>query len=180
MTEPEIPHIKRLEKLFEYYRTLSLKEKNEKEKKRVNPRSAIFLLDKYGITSSLSPKVTATLRARMARSSSGFSLSDSKSFPELEGFKSSIPQSLQEIEQNEKLDVEKLYFGDPDQNVYHKNSLNQILFQVEHQPAECKDLFPTSKMLVVKRSLRCKTCDHNLSKPEYNPTLIKFKIQLSA
>jgi len=37
-----------------------------------------------------------------------------------------------------------------------------------------------SQMLLVKRSLRCKECDHNLSKPEYNPSSIKFKIQLSA
>ena len=30
------------------------------------------------------------------------------------------------------------------------------------------------------RSQRCRQCEHNLSKPEYNPTSIKFKIQLAA
>ena len=34
--------------------------------------------------------------------------------------------------------------------------------------------------MVVKRSQRCRICEHNLSKPEYNPTSIKFKIQLAA
>lgn len=33
---------------------------------------------------------------------------------------------------------------------------------------------------MIKRSQRCRKCEHNLSKPEYNPTSIKFKIQLAA
>lgn len=183
-SEPETPNAKRLDSLFEYYRILSHKEKNEKEKKKINPRNAIFLLDKYGITSALSPKVTATLRARMARSSSGMSLSD-KSFPELEGFKPATAFGEEEIEKMEKLNLQD-YYGDLNTDaeeeieVSNKNSLKQIIQQIENQPVECKDLFPTSQMLVVKRSLRCKTCEHNLSKPEYNPSLVKFKIQLSA
>ena len=36
------------------------------------------------------------------------------------------------------------------------------------------------KHLMIKRSQRCRRCEHNLSKPEYNPTSIKFKIQLAA
>ena len=35
-------------------------------------------------------------------------------------------------------------------------------------------------MLSIKRSLRCKSCDHNLSKPDFNPSSIKFKILLAA
>ena len=185
MPEPEIPNAKRLDTLFEYYRILSHKEKNEKEKKRVNPKNAIFLLDKYGITSALSAKVTATLRARMARSSSGISLSEMKSFPELDDFKPSVALGEEEIDQMEKLSLQD-YYGestaesDSEIDISSKNSLMRIIHQVESQPSECKDLFPTSQMLVVKRSLRCKRCDHNLSKPEYNPSLVKFKIQLSA
>ena len=184
LPEPEIPNAKRLDTLFEYYRILSHKEKNEKEKKRISPRSAIFLLDKYGITSALSPKVTATLRARMARSSSGMSLSDIKSFPELEDFKPSVAFGEDEIDQMEKLNLQD-YYGEPtasdsEIDVSDKNSLFKMVHQVEGQPVKCKDLFPTSQMLVVKRSLRCKKCEHNLSKPEYNPSLVKFKIQLSA
>jgi len=32
----------------------------------------------------------------------------------------------------------------------------------------------------VKRSLRCRVCERNISKPEYSPVSIKFKIQLNA
>lgn len=180
---PEIktPNSERLKSLFEYYRILSTKDKKEKEKKRSNPRNAMCLLDKYGITSSLSAKVTATLRARMARSSSGMSLSDMKSFPELDAFKSAISIGEENIDQFEKLNLDDYYHDDLDEiDVCEKNSLGKIIHQVESQPLYCKDLFPISQMLVVKRSLRCKKCEHNLSKPEYNPSLAKFKIQLSA
>jgi len=34
--------------------------------------------------------------------------------------------------------------------------------------------------MLIKRSLRCKQCEHNLSKHEFNPASIKFKIQLVA
>ncbi|XP_027205743.2 dynactin subunit 4 isoform X1 [Dermatophagoides pteronyssinus] len=186
--EPIVPESQRLESLFEYYRVLSLKEKNEKEKKRMVPRTALSLLDKYGITSTLSPKVTATLRARMARNSSGLSTSDlTKSFPQLEDFKPSVGLSEDGLP---KLNVDE-YYGPMDDtatddddssaiDVGHLNTLQQTLNQIERQPKKCSDLFPTSQQLVVKRSLRCKKCDHNLSKPEYNPSCIKFKIQLSA
>ena len=48
------------------------------------------------------------------------------------------------------------------------------------QPATIPELFPKHKHLMIKRSQRCRVCEHNLSKPEYNPTSIKFKIQLAA
>ena len=41
-------------------------------------------------------------------------------------------------------------------------------------------VFPRHKHLMIKRSQRCRKCEHNLSKPEYNPSSIKFKIQLAA
>ncbi|OTF82844.1 dynactin subunit 4-like protein [Euroglyphus maynei] len=154
------------------------------------PRTALSLLDKYGITSTLSPKVTATLRARMARNSSGVSTSDlTKSFPQLEDFKPSVGLSEDGLP---KLNIDE-YYGPMDNktddddhvrssviDVGHLNTLQQTLNQIERQPEKCSDLYPTSQQLVVKRSLRCKKCDHNLSKPEYNPSCIKFKIQLSA
>merc|ERR1719433_1194862 len=59
-------------------------------------------------------------------------------------------------------------------------TLDQRLVQLDVQPASSKDLFPRHKYLMIKRSQRCRKCEHNLSKPEYNPTSIKFKIQLAA
>ena len=43
-----------------------------------------------------------------------------------------------------------------------------------------EDELSTLLPLIFYRSQRCRQCEHNLSKPEYNPTSIKFKIQLAA
>ena len=59
-------------------------------------------------------------------------------------------------------------------------SLEQRMAQLEAQPQDIASIFPRHKHLMIKRSQRCRRCEHNLSKPEYNPTSIKFKIQLAA
>ncbi|XP_038839940.1 dynactin subunit 4-like, partial [Salvelinus namaycush] len=59
-------------------------------------------------------------------------------------------------------------------------TLRQRLLQPDFQPAGASQLHPKHKHLLIKRSLRCRKCEHNLSKPEFNPTSIKFKIQLVA
>ncbi|KAG7241849.1 hypothetical protein INR49_024819 [Caranx melampygus] len=59
-------------------------------------------------------------------------------------------------------------------------TLRQRLLQPDFQPAGASQLHPRHKHLLMKRSLRCRKCEHNLSKPEFNPTSIKFKIQLVA
>jgi dynactin-4 len=38
-------------------------------------------------------------------------------------------------------------------------------------------LYPQHKNLSIKRSIRCRHCEHNVIKPEYNPTSIKYRIQ---
>merc|ERR1711953_105797 len=65
-------------------------------------------------------------------------------------------------------------------DLYTVTSMSQRLAQLEFQPDTITDLFPRHKHLMIKRSQRCRRCEHNLSKPEYNPTSIKFKIQLAA
>jgi len=52
--------------------------------------------------------------------------------------------------------------------------------QPEFQAEFGSDLYPMRKQLVIKKSQRCKKCDHNLCKAEFNPSSIKFKILLSA
>ncbi|KAL1459353.1 hypothetical protein WDU94_011344 [Cyamophila willieti] len=47
------------------------------------------------------------------------------------------------------------------------------------QPDHVSQLMPYHKRLMVKQSQRCRECEHNVCKPEYNPSSIKFKIQLS-
>lgn len=59
-------------------------------------------------------------------------------------------------------------------------TLKQRLALPDQQPTTVDKLFPIHKQLLVKRSMRCRSCEHNVSKPEYNPSSIKFKIQLFA
>jgi len=65
-------------------------------------------------------------------------------------------------------------------DLFNITSMSQRLAQLEFQPEKIIELFPKHKHLMIKRSQRCRRCEHNLSKPEYNPTSIKFKIQLAA
>lgn len=59
-------------------------------------------------------------------------------------------------------------------------TIQQRLFIPDQQPTTVDKLFPVHKQLSVKHTLRCRNCEHNVSKPEYNPSSIKFKIQLFA
>lgn len=65
-------------------------------------------------------------------------------------------------------------------NLTEVTTLQQRLLQPDFQPICASQLYPRHKHLLIKRSLRCRQCEHNLSKPEFNPTSIKFKIQLVA
>ena len=49
--------------------------------------------------------------------------------------------------------------------------------QPANQPETVKHLYPQHKNLSIKRSLRCRHCEHNVIKPEYNPSSIKYRIQ---
>lgn len=59
-------------------------------------------------------------------------------------------------------------------------SLPQRFTIPDTQPEYVSDLFPAHKQLFIKRSQRCRTCLHNIFKPEYGPASIKFKIHLAA
>ncbi|RWS29626.1 Dynactin subunit 4-like protein [Leptotrombidium deliense] len=175
--ETEVADTKRIDALFEYYKLVAQKEKLEKEKKRMvhgqRPGHAIHLLDKYGISASLSPKVTETLRAKLYSGKlMANNYSSDKSVNELKA------ESAKATDVCVPLDVD-LYYKKRIE-IMSESSIEQRITQIELQPCNVASFYPISKMLSVKRSLRCKQCDHNLSKPEYNPSSIKFKIRLSA
>lgn len=79
-------------------------------------------------------------------------------------------------------DVMKFYQDKEDdkESYSERTSLRQRFQQMDRQPETLDGIYPVPKTLVVKRSFRCKKCDHNLLKPEYNPSVVKFKLQLSA
>jgi dynactin-4 len=65
-------------------------------------------------------------------------------------------------------------------NLKNVTNIKQRLAQPANQPETVKHLYPQHKNLSIKRSLRCRHCEHNVCKPEYNPSSIKYRIQLFA
>ncbi|ESO05040.1 hypothetical protein HELRODRAFT_172053 [Helobdella robusta] len=172
-TEQINPYAERIASLVEYYKQYTLKELQEKEKKRFRRKSFFQLPEKFGL-GHLTVKRRPGLSLNLIR------------FIEIKFEFSSKDQAeinLPEIELSRTFDS----FDELPDDVYTKpldlsqvTNINQRLSNPEFQPATVQNLYPNHKHLLIKRSQRCKQCDHNLSKPEYNPSAIKFKIQLVA
>ena len=138
----------------------------------------MHLLDKYGISAALSPKVSQSLREKYYGKQSAISSSVGGLLQPTSAASKVLPAVAQAVQQNEDYDEELMYTKALD--ISAVSSLEQRLRAVELQPPLVTHFRPVSQMLSVKRSLRCKVCDHNLSKPECNPSSIKFKILLAA
>ncbi|XP_021365324.1 dynactin subunit 4-like [Mizuhopecten yessoensis] len=164
----ENPDSKRIFSLLETYQQLAQREKTEKERKKyVRRRSYLNYaasMDKYGLTSVAAKK------------------------------KASVGSSMSTLKENEEAVIktfspsEAVVDFDPLTDDFFTKpvlldkiaSIGQRLASPEFQPEEAESLHPRHKHLLIRRSLRCKECEHNLSKPEFNPVSIKFKIQLIA
>lgn len=171
--ENQPPNANTIGSLFDHYRVVAQKEKMEKDKKRnKKPLNAIDLFDKYGISVSLSPRVNESLRSKSAF------LSKLSQSGLVDSVKESETKPAEASDYVEPLD-EQFYYNE-EISITDMSSIEQRLNQIESQPEVVNKFFPISKMLSVKRSLRCKVCEHNLIKSEYNPCLIRLKIQLSA
>jgi dynactin-4 len=164
--EQENPDAKRISVLLDYYRQLAQREKAEKEKKKyLRRRSYLHFSDKYGLSSVA------------ARRRTGLMGISNMSIKENEDLK------ILEVTPSEAVDE----FDPLTDDIYTKplsltnvTSLSQRHANPEFQPATTAELYPRHKHLLIKRSQRCRDCEHNLSKPEFNPASIKFKIQLVA
>ncbi|XP_050413083.1 dynactin subunit 4 [Patella vulgata] len=163
--DQENEHAKRINNLLEYYRKLAQKEKAEKERKKyVKRRSHMYYTDKYGLTS------VAAARKKTLSSISSLSVKDNE-------------EAVSELEPGKKV----VDFAPLPDDIFTKplelskmTCMEQRLSTPEFQPAKAQDMFPQHKHLLIRKSLRCKECEHNLSKPDFNPLSIKFKIQLIA
>uniref|UniRef100_A0A1A8G1L0 Dynactin subunit 4 n=4 Tax=Nothobranchius korthausae TaxID=1143690 RepID=A0A1A8G1L0_9TELE len=175
--EPENPHIQRITKLIDYYQQLAHREKQERDRKKVARRRqcmplafsqhTIHVVEKYGLGSRLQRQRSGAPVSSLA----GLSLKEGEDQKEI----SIEPaQALDEVE----LLPEDCYTRPV--TLPEVTTLRQRLLQPDFQPAGAPQLHPKHKHLLMKRSLRCRKCEHNLSKPEFNPTSIKFKIQLVA
>ncbi|XP_059482923.1 dynactin subunit 4 isoform X1 [Neocloeon triangulifer] len=160
---PELksPHAKRVADLVEHYQDISVQEKEEEEKKKkFQSRPAYFhYAEKYGLSAAVARKRLSNLPQR----------------------ENKVHQSTVEPSKATE-EVDQL----PDEVFFEPIRLSQIttvkqrLACPEVQPIDVSNLHPIHKSLLVKRSLRCRDCEHNVSKPEFNPSSTKFKIQLSA
>ncbi|XP_029703671.1 dynactin subunit 4 isoform X1 [Takifugu rubripes] len=175
--EPENPHTQRINKLIEYYQQLAHREKQERDRKKLARRRqcmplafsqhTIHVVEKYGLGTRLQRQRPGVPISSL----SGLSLKEGEDQKEI----SIEPaQALDEVEP-----LPEDCYSRPI-SLTEVTTLRQRLLQPDFQPAWASQLHPRHKHLLMKRSLRCRKCEHNLSKPEFNPTSIKFKIQLVA
>ncbi|XP_062909108.1 dynactin subunit 4 isoform X2 [Mobula hypostoma] len=168
--EPENLHAQRINKLLEYYHQLAQREKIERDRKKLVRRRNYMPLafsDKYGLGTRLQRQRAGAPLISL----SGSTLKDGEDHKDV---KIEPAQALEEVEP-----LPEDYYTRPI-NLPEVTTLHQRLMQPDFQPISASQLHPKHKHLLIKRSLRCRKCEHNLSKPEFNPTSIKFKIQLVA
>lgn len=166
--EQESPATKRVNVLVEYYRQLAQKEKVEREKKKLTKRrNFMHLSDKFGL-SSLTRRKSSLSYLTASFSPKGKDIMDEEVNLKNPSEAVEEVETLPEEFYNKPLILEKV------------PNLSQRLCQPDFQPGAIGDLHPRHKHLLAKRSQRCRECEHNLSKPEFNPSSIKFKIQLGA
>ncbi|XP_071808815.1 dynactin subunit 4-like [Asterias amurensis] len=166
--EPENENTKRIGELLEFYRQIGGREKIEREKKKYTRRRTYFHIQEK----------LSTPRGSASRRSSGL-LTALSSFTLLkEGEQAEV--TIKVIEPQEEVDpLPEDIFTKP--VILEKvPSIRQRFLQPEMSSSTVDDLNPRHKHLLIKRSQRCRDCEHNLSKPEFNPSSIKFKIQLIA
>ncbi|RZC38608.1 dynactin subunit 4 [Asbolus verrucosus] len=156
-------HANRLQEIIDMYKAVVLAEKQQKEKDKKKQRGKyLSYTDRTGVTA-------ASLRKRI-------------------GLPADIQHSLLKTKPKEPEPViPKEEVEDLPEDIFTKlvklmevTTIEQRLLQTDVQPITVDMLFPIHKQLSIKRSLRCRSCEHNVSKPEYNPNSVKFKIQLFA
>merc|ERR1712141_511442 len=169
--QPEAPEAARFATLQDHYRSLAQREKLEKENRRFYGRKLSYmqLTDKYGLS--------AAVARRRAGLPPLHSLTGKSTSQEGNGQVPLAPAESKMVDEIEKFDLETMLTPVDLSSIA---TLEQRLAQIDIQPESVLELYPRHKYLMIKRSQRCRKCEHNLSKPEYNPTSIKFKIQLAA
>ncbi|XP_014681564.1 PREDICTED: dynactin subunit 4-like [Priapulus caudatus] len=165
--EEENPHNQQISNLVEYYQQMALVEQVERDRKRTPSRRRALLqhADKYGLTS-----VVARHRAGLSpHSPSSLKKGEDAKLVELEASEASDDIAL----------LSEDYYNKP-VNLNEVCTIGQSISQPELQWDTTSKLKPHRKTLLVKRSKRCRECEHNLIKPDFSPSSIKFKIQLIA
>uniref|UniRef100_A0A8C5AZM1 Dynactin subunit 4 n=1 Tax=Gadus morhua TaxID=8049 RepID=A0A8C5AZM1_GADMO len=168
---------KSINKLIEYYQQLAQRERQERDRKKMARRRQCMPMAFSVHYSRLSEKYGLGTRLQRQRAGAPLSSLAGLTLKEGEDQKEIIIEPAQALDEVEPL-PEDCYTRPI--NLPEVTTLRQRLLQPDFQPSGASQLHPKHKHLLMKRSLRCRKCEHNLSKPEFNPTSIKFKIQLVA
>ncbi|XP_057308865.1 dynactin subunit 4-like [Hydractinia symbiolongicarpus] len=160
---------KKMSALLDYYKHMAHQDKMEKERQKLSKRRTnMYLMDRYGYALSLGKRRAGSIGSPL----SILSRTSSSPGSQKEVQAPCLSPRLEEIEPipdrfyTEEVVLEEVL------------TLEQRLHQPSIQGEATKTLYPQHKHLMVRRSQRCKECEHNLCKPEFNPSSIKFKIQL--
>ncbi|XP_062514335.1 dynactin subunit 4-like [Corticium candelabrum] len=160
--------IEQVSKLINYYSKVVQAEKAEREQRKLFQRRARL---------SLGLAETKLARLGGRRSSLG---TKSTSTPK-RNFKS-VAVDVEDVASKASENVEPLsddFYTKP-VDISETTTLRQRFQQPLSQPRLVNDLLPRKAHLTARYSMRCRECEHNLSKPDFNPSLTRFKIQLIA
>ncbi|XP_043264754.1 dynactin subunit 4 [Colletes gigas] len=157
--EQENPHTSRINALIDYHKILASIEKQQSEKKN-RPTRPFMPMAMFTITSAM-------VRKRIGQAAETPTRTQSNDHP---------PPSVAS-EEVEELPAE--IFTDP-VDITKITTLEQRLQHLDAQAEKVNELRPQNRQYLIRRSQRCRACDHILSKLDLCVQSIKFKIQLAA
>ncbi|XP_013107195.2 dynactin subunit 4 [Stomoxys calcitrans] len=159
----ECAYQSRFNALAEYYQAVVQQDKQERQEylRRKTPKAHKFpsLTDRTGLTVSI-------IRRQMGWSD--------KNTQKAKPVNIAAAQNTEDVGQlPESVFTQKI-------NLRNITTIKQRHNQPCEQPFTITKLYPQRRGLWIKRSLRCRECEHNVIKPEYHPTSVKYRIQLFA
>ncbi|KAL7286951.1 hypothetical protein TKK_0018891 [Trichogramma kaykai] len=158
--EQENPYSNRVNALINYYKILASFEKQQKERKKFHIKRSFLQFEKFGITSAMA-------RKRSGRPPLTQAQNQTVTTPTPSVAEENVDESLSDLF-TKSIDITRT------------TTIDQRLQHPELQADTIDKLRPQKKQFIIKRSQRCRTCEHNVSKPDYCSTSTKFKIQLAA
>nr|CAX73923.1 Dynactin subunit 4 [Schistosoma japonicum] len=159
------PHFKRISELIDSYHHLAVQEKEDQEwNKFARKRNYMILLERYPV---LNPRLRRYCSSSWTTPNREVAPGKKVTIPAAEASSEVPPFDIDEYI-NKPININKIT------NIQQRHLAPQI------QPQYTSKLEPRPKSLVVKRSMRCRICEHNLCKADFSPSSIKFRINLNA
>ncbi|KAJ8676679.1 hypothetical protein QAD02_012466 [Eretmocerus hayati] len=158
--EQDNPYTDRIGALVNYHKILASIEKQHKERRKFQPKRTYLQFEKFGITSAIARKFAGRPSLPQSQTHTGDQPPPSEASDDVDQLPSDIF--------TKPVDITKL------------TTVEQRLQHPELQAETINELRPQRKQFIIKRSHRCRSCEHNVSKPDFCPTSTKFKIQLAA